>query len=144
MCVLASVLSYSYSSTSFWHGNKVNKASLLAPRHRPTLPIRYVPVVELKIRLALVGAGTTAISRARFSAPCLAGLTVSLTLACLMWPRHGSLLRLLSVSALSPAVLAIWPFPERQYKVEGWINSGQLGLDIKGSVVALGDWDGDQ
>jgi hypothetical protein len=61
-----------------------------------------------------------------------------------MWPRHGSLLRLLSVSALFPAVLAIWPFPERQYKVEGWINSGQLGLDIKGSVVALGDWDGDQ
>jgi hypothetical protein len=61
-----------------------------------------------------------------------------------MWPRHGSLLRLLSVSALSPAVLAVWPFPERQYKVEGWINSGQLGLDIKGSVVALGDWDGDQ
>jgi hypothetical protein len=124
------------------YGNKVNKAS-----ERTDVRFRYVPVVGQKIssiRLALVVTSTTAISRARFKATCLAGLNVSLTLTCLMWPRHGSLLRLLSVSALSPAVLAIWPFPERQYKVEGWIDSGQLGLDIKGSVVALGDWDGDQ
>jgi hypothetical protein len=61
-----------------------------------------------------------------------------------MWPRYVSLSRLLSISLLFSAALAIWPFPDRQYSVEGWINSGDLGLDIKGTVVALGDWDGDQ
>lgn len=120
-------------STSFWHRNKVNKASLLASTYASGRR------TEDQTRL-----GSTPSTVHAFRATCLAGLIGSLTLACLMWPRHGSLLRLLSVSALFPAVLAIWPFPERQYKVEGWINSGQLGLDIKGSVVALGDWDGDQ
>jgi len=39
---------------------------------------------------------------------------------------------------------AIWPFPARQQELEGWSNAGSLGLGIKGRVVALGDWDGDQ
>ena len=65
-------------------------------------------------------------------------------LAYFMWFRYGLLSRLTSISALCPVTLAIWPFPDRQHTLEGWINSGSLGLDIKGHVAALGDWDGDQ
>jgi len=45
---------------------------------------------------------------------------------------------------LATNTAAIWPFPARQQQLEGWSNAGSLGLDIKGRVVALGDWDGDQ
>ena len=40
---------------------------------------------------------------------------------------------------------AIWPFPQKRFTAEAFIDAGPLGLDeVKGRVVALGDWNGDQ
>jgi integrin alpha FG-GAP repeat containing protein 1 len=39
----------------------------------------------------------------------------------------------------------LWPFKEKRFKDEGFIFAGGLGLEgFTGSVVAFGDWDGDQ
>lgn len=58
--------------------------------------------------------------------------------------RYGTITSLISITALCPVALAIWPFPDRQHAPEGWIDGGSLGLDIEGHIAALGDWDGDQ
>ncbi|WRT66340.1 uncharacterized protein IL334_003295 [Kwoniella shivajii] len=40
---------------------------------------------------------------------------------------------------------AIWPFKEKRFKDEAFIDAGSLGLeDVKGRVAGLGDWEGDQ
>ncbi|KAK8864374.1 hypothetical protein IAR55_001622 [Kwoniella newhampshirensis] len=39
----------------------------------------------------------------------------------------------------------LWPFKEERFKDEAFINAGSLGLaDVKGRVVGVGDWNGDQ
>ncbi|WVN88253.1 uncharacterized protein L203_103454 [Cryptococcus depauperatus CBS 7841] len=39
---------------------------------------------------------------------------------------------------------ALWPFKEKRFKDEAFINAGSLGLDkVEGRVVAFGDWNGD-
>ncbi|WVF71448.1 hypothetical protein IAT40_006252 [Kwoniella sp. CBS 6097] len=53
-----------------------------------------------------------------------------------------SLLLLLATAA---QVEAFWPFKEKRFKDEAFIDAGSLGLEgVKGRVVATGDWDGDQ
>lgn len=42
-------------------------------------------------------------------------------------------------------VHALWPFKQKRYTSEAFINAGPLGLEgVGGRVVAVGDWDGDQ
>ncbi|WVQ82354.1 hypothetical protein IAT38_004482 [Cryptococcus sp. DSM 104549] len=52
---------------------------------------------------------------------------------------------LLPFLALAPSSHALWPFKEKRFKDEAFIDAGPLGLEgLKGKVVGLGDWDGDQ
>ena len=40
---------------------------------------------------------------------------------------------------------AIWPFKQKRFVAEAFIDAGPLGLDeVEGRVVAVGDWNGDQ
>ncbi|KAL7421858.1 hypothetical protein Q5752_003629 [Cryptotrichosporon argae] len=44
-----------------------------------------------------------------------------------------------------PSTSALWPFQQKRFTAETLINAGPLGLaDVKGRVVAVGDWNGDQ
>ncbi|OCF36855.1 hypothetical protein I316_01452 [Kwoniella heveanensis BCC8398] len=52
---------------------------------------------------------------------------------------------LLLILATATGVEAIWPFKEKRFKDEAFIDAGSLGLEgVKGRVVATGDWGGDQ
>ncbi|WVW83885.1 hypothetical protein I302_105907 [Kwoniella bestiolae CBS 10118] len=54
-------------------------------------------------------------------------------------------LALLSLLTWSQGVDAIWPFKEKRFQDEAFIDAGSLGLeDVRGRVVGAGDWDGDQ
>ncbi|WWC89342.1 uncharacterized protein L201_004263 [Kwoniella dendrophila CBS 6074] len=54
-------------------------------------------------------------------------------------------LAFLSLLSFPQTAQAIWPFKEKRFKEEAFIDAGSLGLqDVKGRVVALGDWNGDQ
>nr|XP_019007302.1 uncharacterized protein I203_00900 [Kwoniella mangroviensis CBS 8507]OCF70763.1 hypothetical protein I203_00900 [Kwoniella mangroviensis CBS 8507] len=54
-------------------------------------------------------------------------------------------LALLYLALSSPGVQAIWPFKEKRFRDEAFIDAGSLGLeDVRGRVAGVGDWDGDQ
>ena len=53
---------------------------------------------------------------------------------------RASLLALLLVHPAS----AYWPFQERNFNAEAFVDAGSLGVNSTGRVVAVGDWDGDQ
>ncbi|WWC61849.1 uncharacterized protein I303_104434 [Kwoniella dejecticola CBS 10117] len=56
-----------------------------------------------------------------------------------------SLVRLALLLSLLVRAEAIWPFKEKRFKDEAFINAGSLGLEgISGRVIGVGDWDGDQ
>ncbi|KAK4688706.1 integrin alpha FG-GAP repeat containing protein 1, partial [Tremellales sp. Uapishka_1] len=45
----------------------------------------------------------------------------------------------------STSTYALWPFKQKRFTAEAFINAGPLGLeDLDGRVVAVGDWNGDQ
>jgi integrin alpha FG-GAP repeat containing protein 1 len=51
---------------------------------------------------------------------------------------------LLALPLLEPAA-AFWPFKPKRFAAETLIDAGPLGLEgVKGRVVAVGDWNGDQ
>ncbi|WVQ99391.1 hypothetical protein IAU59_006524 [Kwoniella sp. CBS 9459] len=55
------------------------------------------------------------------------------------------LLLLLLLSATATRVEAVWPFKEKRFNDEAFIDAGSLGFEgVKGRVVATGDWNGDQ
>ena len=41
-------------------------------------------------------------------------------------------------------VAALWPFQQKRFTAEAFVDAGPLGVNTTGRVVALGDWDGDQ
>jgi len=41
-------------------------------------------------------------------------------------------------------VAALWPFQQKRFTAEAFVDAGSLGVNTTGRVVALGDWDGDQ
>ncbi|WVR07022.1 hypothetical protein IAU60_004061 [Kwoniella sp. DSM 27419] len=55
-------------------------------------------------------------------------------------------LLLLFTSLLGPTTThAFWPFKDKKYNQEAFINAGSLGFEgVTGRVVAVGDWNGDQ
>lgn len=58
--------------------------------------------------------------------------------------RHSSLALLYPLLLLSPPACALWPFKEKRFKDEAFINAGSLGLGkLGGRIAAVGDWDGD-
>lgn len=58
--------------------------------------------------------------------------------------RHSSLVLLSPLLLLSLPACALWPFKEKQFKDEAFINAGSLGLSkLDGRVAAVGDWNGD-
>nr|XP_031863237.1 uncharacterized protein CI109_001110 [Kwoniella shandongensis]KAA5530309.1 hypothetical protein CI109_001110 [Kwoniella shandongensis] len=66
-----------------------------------------------------------------------------------MTPPHSLVfLAFLSLLALTPSPahgLRLWAFKEKRFKDEAFINAGSLGLgDVKGRVIGVGDWNGDQ
>jgi len=60
--------------------------------------------------------------------------------------RLGPLALVTAALALAPAANALWwPFKPKRFTSEALINAGSLGLEgVKGRVVALGDYNGDQ
>ena len=40
-------------------------------------------------------------------------------------------------------VFAFWPFQQKRYESEAFVNAGDLGV-ASGRVAAVGDWNGDQ
>lgn len=72
-------------------------------------------------------------------------LLVLLGFRLLKYPmRHSSLALLSSLLLLSLPTFAFWPFKEKRFKDEAFINAGPLGLSkLGGRVAAIGDWDGD-
>lgn len=55
--------------------------------------------------------------------------------------------RTLLVLALTAEVIgvgALWPFRETRTTEEALVDSGPLGIEATGRVVAIGDWNGDQ
>ncbi|OWT41807.1 hypothetical protein C362_00168 [Cryptococcus neoformans Bt1] len=58
--------------------------------------------------------------------------------------RHSSLVLLSPLLLLSLPACALWPFKEKRFKDEAFINAGSLGLSkLDGRVAAVGDWNGD-
>ncbi len=42
-------------------------------------------------------------------------------------------------------VSALWPFKQKRFVAEAFIDAGPLGMQgMVGRVVAMGDWNGDQ
>lgn len=55
------------------------------------------------------------------------------------------LLIALAGTAFTQATVAIWPFKQKRFVAEAFIDAGSLGVEeVTGRVIALGDWDGDQ
>ncbi|WWC70229.1 uncharacterized protein I206_104179 [Kwoniella pini CBS 10737] len=60
-------------------------------------------------------------------------------------PRFLSLVDLAIIAYFLIGVEAIWPFREKRFKEEAFINAGFLGLEgINGRIIGVGDWNGDQ
>jgi integrin alpha FG-GAP repeat containing protein 1 len=53
-------------------------------------------------------------------------------------------LALLAISSAFAPAAAIWPFPPKRFRGNALIGTGSMGLDPDGSVVAFGDFDGNQ
>ena len=51
----------------------------------------------------------------------------------------------LVVTACIVPAQAVWPFKQKRFEAEAFIDAGPLGLEaVTGRVAAVGDWDGDQ
>jgi integrin alpha FG-GAP repeat containing protein 1 len=50
----------------------------------------------------------------------------------------------LALALLSHPAAALWPFQQKRFTAEAFVDAGSLGVNTTGRVVALGDWDGDQ
>ncbi|KAJ7168406.1 hypothetical protein C8R43DRAFT_984269 [Mycena crocata] len=50
----------------------------------------------------------------------------------------------IALTCFSNAALAMWPFPPKRFSGNSLVDAGSMGINVQGSVIAFGDFNGDQ